>query len=119
MASQTRVPNSPIKSDAETGVSGVKTAANDNSEGPIVIIVDSIIKDIIPEKISAKPVKKYKFAGKTTEEIPERLDSIRLKESTSHIIIHVWTICPMIRRKLVQLKLENSLTILKFNSPNL
>ena len=56
-------------SDAQTDVSDAQTDVSKNLEGPIVIIGDSIIKDIIPEKISRKPVKKYKFAGKTAEEI--------------------------------------------------
>ena len=78
-------------SDAQTDVSDAQTDVSKNFEGPIVIIGDSIIKDIIPEKISRKPVKKYKFASKTAEEISEQLDSIQLQESPSHVIIHAGT----------------------------
>ena len=89
--SKTRVLDNQTENDAEIGASAAQTDASKNLEGPIVIIGDSIIKDIIPEKLSRKPVKKYKFAGKTAEEISEQLDSIQLQENPSHVIIHAGT----------------------------
>ena len=86
--SKTRELDNQTENDAEIGASAAQTDASKNLEGPIVIIGDSIIKDIIPEKLSRKPVKKYKFAGKTAEEISEQLDSIQLQENPSHVIIH-------------------------------
>ena len=89
--SKTRVLDNQTENDAEIGASAAQTDASKNLEGPIVIIGDSIIKDIIPEKLSRKPVKKYKFAGKTAEEISKQLDSIQLQENPSHVIIHAGT----------------------------
>ena len=89
--SKTRVLDNQTENDAEIGASAAQTDASKNLEGPVVIIGDSIIKDIIPEKLSRKPVKKYKFAGKTAEEISEQLDSIQLQENPSHVIIHAGT----------------------------
>ena len=88
---KTRVLDNQTENDAEIGASAAQTDASKNLEGPIVIIGDSIIKDIIPEKLSRKPVKKYKFAGKTAEEISKQLDSIQLQENPSHVIIHAGT----------------------------
>ena len=55
---KTRVLDNQTENDAEIGASAAQTDASKNLEGPIVIIGDSIIKDIIPEKLSRKPVKK-------------------------------------------------------------
>ena len=47
--SKTRVLDNQTENDAEIGASAAQTDASKNLEGPIVIIGDSIIKDIIPE----------------------------------------------------------------------
>ena len=61
---------------------------NLDRESQIVIIGDSIIKYIIPKKISSRNVTKITFLGKTADEISNQLDQIKLKSTPSHIIIH-------------------------------
>ena len=60
-------------------------------ESQIVIIGDSIIKHIIPKKISSRNVTKITFPGKTADEMSNQLDQIKLKSTPSHIIIHALT----------------------------
>ncbi|CAB4033137.1 Hypothetical predicted protein, partial [Paramuricea clavata] len=64
---------------------------NLDRESQIVIIGDSIIKHIIPKKISSRNVTKITFPGKTADEISNQLDQIKLKSTPSHIIIHAGT----------------------------
>ncbi len=64
---------------------------NTRQDAPIMLIGDSIIKDIIPGKLSKKDVKKCLYSGKTAEEISHKLDHIRMDPSPSHVIIHVGT----------------------------
>jgi lysophospholipase L1-like esterase len=64
---------------------------NLDRERQIVIIGDSIIKHIIPKKISSRNVTKITFPGKTADEISNQLDQIKLKSTPSHIIIHAGT----------------------------
>ncbi|CAB4024118.1 Hypothetical predicted protein, partial [Paramuricea clavata] len=64
---------------------------NLDRESQIVIIGDSIIKHIIPKKISSRNVTKITFPGKTADEISNQLDQIKLKSTQFHIIIHAGT----------------------------
>jgi hypothetical protein len=64
---------------------------NLDRESQIVIIGDSIIKHIIPKKISSRNVTKITFPGKTADEMSNQLDKIKLKSTPSHIIIHALT----------------------------
>ena len=57
----------------------------------IVIIGDSIVKNIQPRKLSRKKVHKYTFPGKTADQIEKEINSDNLKVIPSHIIIHVGT----------------------------
>ena len=50
---------------------------NLDRESQIVIIGDSIIKHIIPKKISSRNVTKITFPGKTADEISNQLDQIK------------------------------------------
>ena len=56
----------------------------------IVIIGDSIVKNIQPRKLSRKKVHKYTFPGKTAVQIEKEIN-FDLKVILSHIIIHVGT----------------------------
>ena len=49
---------------------------NTRQDAPIMLIGDSIIKDIIPGKLSKKDVKKCLYSGKTAEEILHKLEWI-------------------------------------------
>ncbi|CAB3980029.1 Hypothetical predicted protein [Paramuricea clavata] len=62
-----------------------------NSDSPIVLIGDSIVKNINPKKISKKKVIKRTFPGKNAEEIKHEIKSIPTNSTPSHVIIHVGT----------------------------
>ena len=71
---------------------------NPNNEGrtsfsgsPIVIIGDSIIKNINPKKISKKQVVKRTFPGKTAVDIKSEVKSIPTVSTPSHVLIHAGT----------------------------
>ena len=56
-----------------------------------MIIGDSIIKDIIPDKLSKRVVKKSLYSGKTAEEVSNKFDRITIDQPPSHVILHVGT----------------------------
>ena len=56
----------------------------------VIIIGDSIVKNIQPRKLTRKKVHKYTFPGKTADEI-EEINFDNLKSIPSHVIIHVGT----------------------------
>ena len=58
---------------------------------PILIIGDSIIKHIDPNKLSRRTVHKLTYCGKTCEEISEAIDNTQTKIDPSHVIIHCGT----------------------------
>ena len=62
-----------------------------SEQHPIVIIGDSIIKHINPQKLSSKTVKKYTFPGKTADEISNQIESMKTGIHPSHVIIHAGT----------------------------
>jgi hypothetical protein len=66
-------------------------AKKSNSDSPIVLIGDSIVKNINPKKISKKNVIKRTFPGKNAEEIKHEIKSIPTNSTPSHVIIHVGT----------------------------
>ncbi|CAB4004318.1 Hypothetical predicted protein [Paramuricea clavata] len=57
----------------------------------IIVIGDSIIKNIQPRKLSRKKVHKYTFPGKTAEEIEKEINFDSLKAIPSHVIVHAGT----------------------------
>ena len=57
----------------------------------ILVIGDSIIKHIDPNKLSRRAVRKFIYRGKTCEEISEAIDDIQTTTDPSHIIIHCGT----------------------------
>ena len=65
-----------------------KTATRDS---PILLIGDSMIKNIIPRKISKRQIIKRTFPGKTAEEIKPEINTISPETAPSHIIIHAGT----------------------------
>lgn len=60
-------------------------------DAPIMLIGDSIIKDIIPDKLSKRVVKKNLYSGKTAEEVSHKLDHVIVDPPPSHVILHVGT----------------------------
>ena len=65
-----------------------KTATRDS---PIILIGDSMIKNINPRKISRRQIIKRTFPGKTAEEIKHEINTISPETAPSHIIIHAGT----------------------------
>ena len=57
----------------------------------IVIIGDSIIKNVNPVKLSKRGVQKYTYPGKTTPEINNKLTKINIQLPPSHVIVHTGT----------------------------
>ena len=57
----------------------------------IMIIGDSIIKQIDPKKLSKKTVYKRSFPGKTCDQISDEIDGIHTDVEPSHVIIHAGT----------------------------
>jgi hypothetical protein len=57
----------------------------------VIIIGDSIVKNIQPRKLTRKKVHKYTFPGKTADEIEKEINFDNLKSIPSHVIIHVGT----------------------------
>lgn len=56
----------------------------------IIIIGDSIVKNINPKKLSKKRVYKFTFPGKTAQEISNELQNVTA-QTASHVIIHAGT----------------------------
>ena len=56
-----------------------------------MLIGDSMIKNIIPRKISKRQIIKRTFPGKTAEEIKSEINTISPETAPSHIIIHAGT----------------------------
>ena len=57
----------------------------------IVIIGDSVIKNVNPVKLSKRRVQKYTYPGKTTPEINNELTKINIQLPPSHVIAHTGT----------------------------
>ena len=57
----------------------------------IMIIGDSIIKQIDPKKLSKKTVYKCSFPGQTCDQISDEIDGIHTDVEPSHVIIHAGT----------------------------
>ena len=60
-------------------------------DSPIILIGDSIIKNINPRKISKRQIIKRTFPGKTAEEIKPEINTIPSETAPSHVIIHAGT----------------------------
>ena len=62
-----------------------------NQDALIMLIGDSIIKDIILDKLSKRVVKKNLYSGKTVEEVSHKLNHAKIDPLPSHVILHVGT----------------------------
>ena len=76
--------------------STVKTVRENNDkraarDSPIILIGDSIVKNINPGKISKRRVGKRTFPGKNAEEIKSEINFISTEPNPSHVIIHAGT----------------------------
>ena len=60
-------------------------------DSPIVLIGNSIIKNIIFEKMSQRKVYKNTYSGKTAEQIATEVENIDLHKVPPHVIIHAGT----------------------------
>ena len=65
--------------------------SNPNHQNSIILIGDSMIKNIIAEKITQRKVYKYTYSGKTADQIASEVENINLHEAPSHVIIHAGT----------------------------
>ena len=57
----------------------------------VIVIADSLIKNIQPRKLTKKKVHKYTFPGKTVDEIEDEINLDSHKTIPSHVIIHAGT----------------------------
>ena len=60
-------------------------------DSPIILIGDSIVKNINPRKISKRRVVKRTFPGKNAEEIKSEINSVSTEPNPLHVIIHAGT----------------------------
>ena len=67
------------------------SSQNSDYNKPIVIIGDSIIKNIDPRRLSKKPVRKFTYPGKTADQISQEVMSINVSGDPAHVIVHVGT----------------------------
>ena len=65
--------------------------AIDHRSAEIILIGDSIIKQINPRKLTKKKVNKYTYHGRTSGEIEAELGTIKNNSTPSHVIIHAGT----------------------------
>ncbi|CAB4036771.1 Hypothetical predicted protein, partial [Paramuricea clavata] len=65
--------------------------SNRNLQNSIVLIGDSVLKNIISEKMTQRKVYKYTYSGKTADQIASEVENINLHEALSHVIIHAGT----------------------------
>ena len=69
---------------------GSNTLKSDKQKS-ILVIGDSMIKHIDPNKLSCRTVRKFTCRGKTCEEISEAVDDIQTTTNPSHIIYNcIW-----------------------------
>ena len=64
---------------------------NSDYNKPIVIIGDSIIKNIDPRRLSKNLVRKFTYPGKTADRISEEVMSINVNCDPAHVIVHAGT----------------------------
>jgi hypothetical protein len=109
---ETNQTNNRDRTDSAAAELSKRDLNNDNSKPderkPILIISDSIIKHIDPNKLSRRTVHKFTYRGKTCEEISEAIDKTQTKIDPSHVIIHCGTkliIYPSTLLRFVLLKL--------------
>ena len=57
----------------------------------IVLVGDSMVKNINPRKLSRKRVSKFTFPGKRAEEIAYEVKNISIHDQPTHVIIHAGT----------------------------
>ena len=57
----------------------------------VLIIGDSLIKNIDSQKLTKKTVDKRMYSGKTSDQICHEVDSIHIDVEPSHVIIHSGT----------------------------
>ena len=64
---------------------------NSENNKTIVIIGDSIIKNIDPRRLSKKPVRKFTYPGKTADRLSQEVTSINERDDPVHVIVHAGT----------------------------
>ena len=64
---------------------------NSESRTNIVLVGDSMVKNINPRKLSRKRVSKFEFPGKRAEEIAYEVKNINIRDQPTHVIIHAGT----------------------------
>ena len=67
---------------------GNASPQNSDYNKPMIIMGDSVIKNIDPRRLSKKPVPKFTHRGKTADQISEEVMSINVKGSPAHVIAH-------------------------------
>ena len=83
-----------------------------------MLIGDSIIKNIIPQKLSQKRVRKFTYPGKTVNEIESDVQHIDRNLSPSHVILHCGTNnLPTDEPNVCTKKLENLCLIVQSKFP--
>lgn len=96
-----------VEEDSEHGVESLNNASaqtnqncanihqqkeNHSEDKPtIVIIGDSMVKNINPRKLSRRRVNKFTFPGKRAEEITSEVKNINVQPQPAHVIIHAGT----------------------------
>ena len=72
---------------------GTAIRGDSQNKSNIVLIGDSMVKNINPRKLSRKRVNKFIFPGKTAEEIASEIQNIGIQSptDTTHVIIHAGT----------------------------
>ena len=76
----------------EDDVTESKNATKNSKSKPnILLIGDSMIKDINPHKLSKSSVRKLTYPGKRAEEIADQIESAHVHSPPTEVIIHVGT----------------------------
>ena len=65
--------------------------SHSGSKSNIVIVGDSMIKNIDPRKLSRKQVNKFSFPGRRAEEIASEIRNINTQLQPTHVIMHAGT----------------------------
>lgn len=85
----------------------------------VIIIGDSIIKNIQPNKLTRRKVHKYTFPGRTADQIEKEINFSNVQTIPSHVIIHVGTNnLPLESAKQCAQKIEKLATRVKDQFPN-
>ena len=73
-------------------ISSTDTTPKDRNSKPTILLVgDSMIKDISPHKLSKSSIRKLTYPGKRAEEIASEIRRAHVHSPTSEVIIHAGT----------------------------